>query len=103
MSKRSLQETMCCGIDVSAKSLTVAIQRVHEPVEQRSFPNTPVGHRALIVWLRKAKSPIRELRRCHQGQHTASSLWASHTFHGSVWKYIVVPLRSAPYRGKRKF
>jgi transposase len=59
MSKRSLQETMCCGIDVSAKSLTVAIQRVHQPVEQRSFPNTSVGHRALIVWLRKAKSPVR--------------------------------------------
>ena len=45
MSKRSIQvqETMYCGIDVSAKSLTVAIQRVHQPVEQRSFPNTSVG------------------------------------------------------------
>ena len=61
MSKRTIlvQETMYCGIDVSAKSLTVAIQRVHQPVEQRSFPNTSVGHRALIVWLRKAKSPVR--------------------------------------------
>jgi transposase len=28
MSKRSIQETLYCGIDVSAKSLTVAIQRV---------------------------------------------------------------------------
>jgi transposase len=61
MSKRSIlgQETMYCGIDVSAKSLTVAIQRVHQPVEQRSFPNTSVGHKALIVWLQKAKSPVR--------------------------------------------
>jgi transposase len=61
MSKRSIQvqETMCCGIDVSAKSLTVAIQRMHQPVEQRSFPNTSVGHKALIVWLRKAKLPVR--------------------------------------------
>src|SRR6202789_1006508 len=61
MSKRSMliQETMYCGIDVSAKSLIVAIQRVHQPVEQRSFPNTSVGHKALIVWLRKAKSPVR--------------------------------------------
>lgn len=50
---------MYCGIDVSAKSLTVAIQRVHQPVEQRSFPNTTVGHKARIVWLRKAKSPVR--------------------------------------------
>ena len=63
MSKRSIlvQETIYCGIDVSAKSLTVAIQRVHQPVEQRSFPNASVGHKALIVWLRKAKSPVRVL------------------------------------------
>jgi transposase len=61
MSKRSIlvQETMYCGIDVSAKNLTVAIQHLRQPVEQRSFPNNPVGHRALIVWLRKAKSPVR--------------------------------------------
>ncbi len=61
MSKRSLQvqETMYGGIDVSAKSLAVAIQRVRQPVEQKSFPNNPNGHRALIVWLRKAKSPVR--------------------------------------------
>ena len=61
MSKRSIQvqKTMYCGIDVSAKSLTVAIQHVDQPVEQRSFPNTLVGHKALIVWLRKTKSPVR--------------------------------------------
>src|SRR5580658_3929550 len=61
MSKRSIQvqETTYCGVDVSAKSLTVAIQGVGQPVEQRSFPNNPNGHRALIVWLRKAKSPVR--------------------------------------------
>ncbi len=61
MSKRSIQiqETLYCGIDVSAKSLTMAIQRVGQPVEQRSFPNNPNGHRALIVWLRKAKLPVR--------------------------------------------
>ena len=50
---------MYCGIDVSAKSLTVAIQRMGQPVEQRNFPNTPMAHRALIIWLRKAKSPVR--------------------------------------------
>ena len=61
MSKRSTQaeEMMYCGIDVSAKSLAVAIQHVHQPVEQRSFPNTLIGHKALIVWLRKTKSPVR--------------------------------------------
>jgi hypothetical protein len=61
MSKRSIlvQETIYCGINVTAKSLTLAIQRVHQPVEQRSFSNASVGHKALIVWLRKAKSPVR--------------------------------------------
>lgn len=61
MSKRSMQveETMYCGIDVSARSLTAAMQRLNLPVEQRSFPNTSVGHKALIVWLRKAKLPVR--------------------------------------------
>ena len=49
MSKRSiqLQETMYCGIDVSAKSLTVAIQHEGQPVEQRSFPNTLMGTKLL--------------------------------------------------------
>jgi transposase len=61
MSKRSSQtrETLYCGIDVSARSLTVAIQGLSHPVDQRSFPDNPNGHRALIVWLRKAKSPVR--------------------------------------------
>jgi hypothetical protein len=61
MSKRSIQiqETLYCGIDVSAKSLTVAIQRVDQPVEQKNFPNHPNGHRTLIVRLRKAKAPVR--------------------------------------------
>jgi hypothetical protein len=51
--------TMYCCIDVSAKSLTVAIQRLPQPVEQESFPNNANGHRSLIVWLPKAKSPVR--------------------------------------------
>jgi transposase len=61
MSKRSnkIQERLNCGIDVSAKSLTVSIQRVGQPGERKSFPNNPNGHRTLIVWLRKAKSPVR--------------------------------------------
>jgi transposase len=61
MNKRSIQiqETLYCGIDVSAKTLTVAIQRVGKPIEQNSFTNNQIGHRALIVWLLKAKSPVR--------------------------------------------
>ena len=61
MNKRSIQiqEILYCGIDISAKTLTIAIKGVGHPVDQRSFPNNPNGHRALIVWLRKAKSPVR--------------------------------------------
>src|ERR1700733_14895816 len=61
MSKRSMQvqETRNCGFEVSAKRLTGALQRGQQQVEQRSFPNNPIGHKALIVWLRKAKSPVR--------------------------------------------
>jgi transposase len=61
MSKRSIpiKTTLYCGIDVSAKSLTVAIQRQGQPTEQRSFPNNLIGHRSLIVWLRKSKLPVR--------------------------------------------
>jgi transposase len=54
-----IQGTLYCGIDVSAKSLTVAIQRVGHPLEQRNFQNNPDGHKALIIWLAKAKSPAR--------------------------------------------
>jgi hypothetical protein len=73
MSKRSIrvQETIYCGIHVSVKSLTVAIQRVHQPVEQRRFPNASVGHKALIVSLRSATSHLFE---CYWKQ---STLWIS--------------------------
>ncbi len=42
MSKRSIlvQEILYCGIDVSARSLTVATQRQGQPAGQRSFPKT---------------------------------------------------------------
>ena len=75
MSKRSIlvQETIYCGIDVSAKSLTVAIQRVHQPVEQRRFPNASVGHKALIVSLRSATSHLFE---CYWKQREFT-LWIS--------------------------
>jgi hypothetical protein len=45
MSKRSIrfQETMYCGIDVSAKSLTVAIQRMHRQPSKIAFRIIRVG------------------------------------------------------------
>jgi transposase len=43
-----------CGIDVSAATLTVAVQ----PNQQREFANTASGHKQLIAWL-KAMGPAR--------------------------------------------
>jgi transposase len=41
-----------CGIDVSAKTLTVAVRRAgRDSFEQRGFANTAAGHRQLIAWL----------------------------------------------------
>jgi transposase len=49
-----------CGIDVSAKTLAVAVQQQEDqPVEQREFVNLAIGHKALIAWLRKRKAPVR--------------------------------------------
>jgi hypothetical protein len=56
-----IQETLYCAIGVSAKSLAVAILRVGQPVGQTNFPNNAKGHKALIVWLRKAKSQAFQL------------------------------------------
>jgi transposase len=36
-----IQGTQYCRIDINAKSLIVAIQRVGRPVEQRNFSNNP--------------------------------------------------------------
>lgn len=60
MGKQStlIDETLFCGIDVSAKSLTVAVQRKHV-VEQRTFVNSASGHKALISWLQKWKTRVR--------------------------------------------
>jgi hypothetical protein len=48
MSKRSIQiqETLYGGIDVSATTLTVAVQRAGQPVEQSSSQQTEWSHLA---------------------------------------------------------
>src|SRR5450756_1996556 len=41
-----------CGVDVSAKTLAVAVQRPGgNHFEQRGFANTAAGHKQLIAWL----------------------------------------------------
>jgi transposase len=51
-----------CGIDVSAVSLAVAVQREEQPIEEREFPNNASGHKLLITWLRKRKTAVRVTR-----------------------------------------
>jgi transposase len=61
MSKRTIavKETLFCGVDVSAKSLTVVIQQDHRPLEQRTFANNASGHKSLIAWFQKYKTRVR--------------------------------------------
>lgn len=48
-----------CGIDVSAATLEVALQPQDQPVQQRSFDNSPSGHRALLAWLHQHAATVR--------------------------------------------
>lgn len=61
MSKRvHVQQAMVfCGIDVSAATLSVAVQQEDQRFEERVFDNDASGHKALIVWLRKGQAPVR--------------------------------------------
>jgi transposase len=47
------------GIDVSARSLAVAIVEQDRPCTQREFSNSASGHKALIGWLGKCKAQVR--------------------------------------------
>jgi transposase len=47
------------GVDVSAATLAVAILQDGQPLEQREFPNTDSGHKALIACLHKRKARAR--------------------------------------------
>ena len=47
------------GIDVSARTLVVALERAHQPGRQRrEFLNTAVGHEGLIQWLSKSATAV---------------------------------------------
>src|SRR6266700_3000060 len=59
MHKPSAEVLSCCGIDVSAVQLVVAVQAEGKPCGQRSFPNQASGHQALILWLQKTGSRVR--------------------------------------------
>lgn len=53
------QSTLFCGIDVSARSLAVALVESGSSLAQREFPNSASGHRALLAWLKKHNTQVR--------------------------------------------
>jgi transposase len=53
------QASVFCGIDVSAETLAVAVIEPDQPSVQREFANSPSGHKALLTWLGKHKTPVR--------------------------------------------
>jgi len=53
------QALVFCGIDVSAATLSVAVQQEDQRFEERIFDNDAGGHKALIGWLRKGNQPVR--------------------------------------------
>ena len=60
MHKLPQEVFLCCGIDVSAAELAVALEEGNGGRWlQRSFPNRASGHQALILWLQKTGIPIR--------------------------------------------
>ena len=60
MHKLSTEAFLCCGIDVSAAQLVVALEGDDgQRWLQRSFPNCASGHQALILWLHKSGTQVR--------------------------------------------
>src|SRR5260221_5879346 len=59
MHKSAAEVFLCCGIDVSAAQLVVALEGEDGRSLQRCFPNRPRGHQALILWLQKTRAQVR--------------------------------------------
>jgi transposase len=60
MSNIAVSKQAFCGIDVSAATLAVAVQRPdRNAIDQREFPNSAPGHRQLILWLGKLAVSVR--------------------------------------------
>jgi transposase len=53
------QATVFCGIDVSARTLAVALIGADGSMAQREFANSLGGHKALLVWLRRSGARTR--------------------------------------------
>ena len=48
-----------CGIEVSARTLLVALGREGRAASPREFPNTAEGHQAVLRWLKSRQRPVR--------------------------------------------
>jgi len=48
-----------CGIEVSARTLLVALGREGRASLRREFPNTPEGHQAVLRWLQRSGRKVR--------------------------------------------
>ncbi|HET9281143.1 MAG TPA: IS110 family transposase [Candidatus Angelobacter sp.] len=60
MHKLPQEDFLCCGMDVSAAQLVVALEEGDSGRWlQRSFPNRASGHQALIQWLQKSGIQVR--------------------------------------------
>jgi transposase len=53
------QATVFCGIDVSARSLAVALIEPDGSLAQREFANSPSGHRSFLSWLARHNAKVR--------------------------------------------
>jgi transposase len=53
------QTTLFCGIDVSAITLAVAVEQPDRSFQQREFPNSAAGHKALLAWLDRSRTVVR--------------------------------------------
>jgi len=49
----------CCGIDVSARDLVVALRLPDHDLAPQTFPNHPAGHRRLLHWLHRHSASVR--------------------------------------------
>ena len=58
MDNSSEAKLIGCGIDVSAAELVVACS-AGEQLQQKTFPNKPAGHQALVQWLQKQPGAVR--------------------------------------------
>ena len=72
-----MQQVHHAGIDVSAKTLQVALAGSDQAVQQGTFANTPQGHRAVLQWLTKSGRSVHVGLEA-TGLYSQTVAWALH-------------------------